>query len=65
MSNSHAPTLSLPEVCRILGLSWPQAWRLVLRGELQGQQVRGRWLVQAASVADWKRRKSQTPRPAA
>jgi hypothetical protein len=37
------------------GLSWSQAWRLVLRGELEGRKVRGRWVVRRASLEKWLR----------
>ena len=49
--------LPLPAVCRKLNISWAQAWRLLLRGDLQGRQVRGRWMVSAESVSDLRRRR--------
>jgi hypothetical protein len=35
------------------GLSWAQAWRLVLRGELEGRKAKGRWVVTRASLDAW------------
>lgn len=41
----------LAEAALRLGLSWGQAWRLVLTGVLKGRKGRGgRWLVTADSV---------------
>lgn len=37
------------------GLSWPQAWRLVLRGELEGRKAGGRWVVTRASLETWRK----------
>jgi len=43
--------IPLPDAAQRLGLSWAQAWRLVLRGDLKGEQ-RGsaRWWVSVASL---------------
>jgi len=42
--------MTLPQACRLLGTSWVQAYRLLLRGELDGRQEKGRWRVTRASV---------------
>jgi len=42
--------MSLAVAAHRLGLSWPQAWRLLLRQELDGRRVGSRWLVTKASV---------------
>lgn len=45
-----ADTISLTEAAQTLRLSWSQAWRLVLKGELDGQKVGKEWRVTKASV---------------
>ena len=35
-----------------LGLSWQQAWRALLVGQLSGEKRGGRWFVYSASVAE-------------
>lgn len=47
--------LSLADAARALGgKSWPQMYRLILRGDLEARQdVRGRWWVTAASVREF------------
>ena len=44
------PLIPLAEGAHRLSLSWGQAWRLLLNGSLQGEKVRGRWMVSRASV---------------
>ena len=43
-------TLSLPEACQRLALSWPQVWRLVLTGGLPARKVGNRWVVERRDV---------------
>ncbi len=43
--------ISLPQTCLELGISWGQAYRLVLRGELEAKQVGRDWLVNPESIA--------------
>ncbi len=50
VSPTVAETVSLPSAARRLGVSWPVAWRKLLRGELEGRQINGRWQVTASSV---------------
>ena len=45
-------TVSLPAAAQLLGLSWGQAWRLVLKGVLRGRRVGGKWIVDATSVSE-------------
>ena len=46
-------------------LSSEQLRRRILRGEIQAEQVAGRWLVEPASLADYLRRKgTSVPAPA-
>ena len=42
--------LPLSQAAHQLGLSWAQAWRLVLQGELKGEQRNGRWYVAADEI---------------
>jgi len=50
-SRSPSDTLPLVRAARLLGLSWGQAWRRTLTGELEGEQdARGRWFVTDTSV---------------
>ena len=41
-------TLTIPEACQRLRLSYGRVWRLVMLGEIRGGQENGRWWV------DWK-----------
>ncbi len=47
--------LTLAEAARALGgKSWPQMYRLILRGDLEARQdTRGRWWITAASVREF------------
>jgi len=51
MSSGIFEALSLPAAAKQLGLSWTQAWRMVLTGALRAELVGGRWRVDAADVA--------------
>lgn len=42
--------IPLPLAAAQLRLRWPVAYDLLLTGELQGKQVRGRWRVTVSSV---------------
>ncbi|MGA2384449.1 MAG: helix-turn-helix domain-containing protein [Bryobacteraceae bacterium] len=46
MATERSETMSLPDVCQHLGLSWPQGWRLVLTGALPARKIANRWTVQ-------------------
>ena len=54
--------IPLIEAAQRLGLSYNQALRLVLIGQLDGRRSNGRWLVDAQSVAEHKRRLHRGPR---
>jgi len=47
--------IPLTAVCLKLGLSWPQVWRLALRGELGARKEGGRWLCDADRVEQVRR----------
>lgn len=50
--DNHSAKVPLTAAALELGVSYERAKRLVLRGELQGEQVGGRWwLVTSESVA--------------
>lgn len=51
--------LSLPETASRLGVSWNQAWRLVLTGVLTGTKVAGHWRVDEASVVSYELGRSE------
>jgi len=40
----------LVEAAIAAGESWPQTWRRLLRGELTGRKVHGRWFVLRSDV---------------
>lgn len=42
--------LDLPQAAARLGLSWHQAYSLVLRGKIRGERHAGRWMIDEASV---------------
>lgn len=44
------PEVTLAEAALRLGLSWQQAWRLVLVGALKGRKVGRRWFVGVESI---------------
>ena len=50
MSEKTGSWIPLPEAAQKLGVSWERAWRSLLRGELQGQKLDGRWYVTEASL---------------
>jgi hypothetical protein len=49
--------LSLTRAALLLGKSYNQALRLVLIGEIRGEQQNGRWLLDATDVARFKKSK--------
>ena len=57
--------MTLPECARALEISWAQAYRLVLTGELQSRQVGARYFVSAADVRRLQRERSAGERAAA
>lgn len=52
MSSKTLPFNGMPMVdaAQRLGLSWGQAWRLVLTGALPGRREGRRWMVDAEAV---------------
>jgi hypothetical protein len=50
MAETEFDEVSLPRACQMLGKSWVQVYRLLLRGELDARQERGRWRITRASV---------------
>lgn len=48
--------VSLADAAKLLGMSWQQAWRLVLIGELAGEKMGGRWIVTSESVDAYRSR---------
>lgn len=53
MKGEHDAEIPLALAAQSAGLSWAQAWRLVLRGELEGRKAGGRWVVTRASLEAW------------
>ena len=47
---SEQATIPLPHAAIRLRVSWAMAYRLLLGGELQGEQRRGRWYVKEEDV---------------
>ncbi len=61
-----ATEVSLPLAAQRLRVSGEIARRMLLRGELQGRQVGGRWLVAVNSIDRFEQKRSQLePAPAA
>ena len=48
--NTPASMVPLAEAAHVLGVSWSQAWRLVLQHKLEGEKVGGRWMVRVADL---------------
>ena len=55
---THEATISLPQVCIRLGLTWRQSYDLLLRGQLRGEQRCGRWYVDVSSVESLERERT-------
>jgi excisionase family DNA binding protein len=55
--------VSIPEAANTLGLSSSRVRALVVRGQLPGAKVGGRWLVERAAVEARRRRKAPGGRP--
>lgn len=51
MTEIEREEIGLAEAAQRLGISWQRAWRLVLTGELHGNQRGGRWFVRTDSIA--------------
>lgn len=64
MSARLRTEVSLSVAAHRLGLSWQQAWRLLLRGELQGRKSGGRWAVDEESLERLRRLRTRTHRGA-
>jgi hypothetical protein len=47
--------VGLAEAAKVMGVTWASAWSALLRGELEGRKVGGRWRVLRASVDTWRR----------
>ena len=50
METLKTDDLGLADAAHMLGVSWAQAWRMVLTGRLDATKRGGRWQVSAASV---------------
>lgn len=50
MLETQVEPVPLAQAAKRLGLSWGQAWRLLLTGRLCGEKVSGRWFVTGESV---------------
>jgi hypothetical protein len=48
--NDSQPTVPLSDAAHELGVSWHQAWRLLLKRRLVGRRVGNRWMVTPASI---------------
>lgn len=53
MEHKNDAEIPLALAAQFAGLSWAQAWRLVLRGELEGRKAGGRWVVTRGSLDEW------------
>ena len=60
MPTPHDSSVPLSLAAHQLGLSWAQAWRLVLQGELKGEQRNGRWYVAADEIRRFRAAKCGT-----
>lgn len=52
--------ISLSEAALHLGISWNQAWRLVLKKRIAGRKAEGRWFVSLESVVRERERRDST-----
>lgn len=50
IDGSTTQGIPLADAAMRLGVSWQQAWRLLLTGTLQGRKDGGRWVVDAESL---------------
>ena len=50
MAGPKNPRIPLSQAAHRLGLSWNQAWRLVLKGVIHGEQHGGQWFVDEGEV---------------
>ena len=48
-------TLTIPEACQRLRLSYGCMWRMVMLGEIRGGQEKGRWWVDFEDLARYER----------
>jgi hypothetical protein len=55
-------SLPLPLTAQRLGTGWGTAYRLLLSGELRGQQEGGRWMVETSSIEEYEKRQQQNER---
>lgn len=61
-TESESLTTPLPLTAQRLGTGWNTAYRLLLSGELKGQQERGRWMVETSSIEEYERRHRELSR---
>jgi hypothetical protein len=57
-------TIPLPLAAQRLGTGWGTAYRLVLSGQIRGEQRGGRWQVETASLKEYEGRHVTTRPPA-
>jgi len=50
MNDNAKEMIPLADAAKRLSISWERAWRLVLRGRLEGQRAGRAWMVSTASV---------------
>lgn len=43
--------VSLPEAARLMGATWPSAYKRALKGDIEAVQIAGRWLVRRDSLS--------------
>jgi hypothetical protein len=55
--------IPLPLAAQRLTATWGTAYRLLLSGQLRGQQEAGRWMVEAASIEEYERRRQGDNHP--
>ncbi len=58
MTAKEIKSVPLSRAAQVLGLAWPKAWALVHTGELQAEQIGGRWYVNADSLVSAKAARS-------
>ncbi|MGI9076840.1 MAG: hypothetical protein ACR2G6_05830 [Gemmatimonadaceae bacterium] len=44
-------SIPLSRAAQALGVAWPKAWAMMLKGELRAEQIGGRWFVDPDSLA--------------
>jgi len=54
MDRNTAGDIPLSVAAHRLGVSWATAWRLLLKGDLVGEKIGGRWVVTSDSVETYR-----------